>query len=418
MNSASRPERLLRMGREGMALPMALMALIIVTLLVLGTMTTGSTESAIGMAHQNASHALYEADAALEWYLGSRAMERKDVEPGVFERDLPSGSRARFSAALLSDPSAAQGLPRLWHVTAEPLRQGGRAVGTLVHTLELATRPQAPTIGGAITLGMTVHAHPNSGNNSPKLFGRPTAGFCADTIPRPIIIHASADSVENHGGPTPPWAGETIVRDTRAQAALATEVTQGTTLAKLAGVADFQFGPVFGEPSWRGSASAWNAPVGENPRNWGCPAGFGLDCQSVTGATSLWPIVALDGNGGNVDLVDGIHGQGVLIVVNGNLHVHPPFHWRGVILVDGAVNLHGGSGGGFKNEIRIEGAVVALGNSVGGRRVKSRLVGQSLVRYNSCAIKSSQRQIEIKAARLEEGDVLMYTPYARTELTR
>jgi hypothetical protein len=413
------PFRTRRLGREGMALPMVLMGLILVTLLVTTTMYSGATEASIGVAHQNANNVLYEADAALEWYLASRATQRLDIEPGTFERTLPTGLQARFTTSLLSDAAAAPGRPRVWHVTAEPAERGGRAVGAMVHTMPLPQLPAAPEAGAALTLGITAHVHPSSGTSGPRLFGRPSPGICADTVQQPIVVlSATAAALELHGGPNPPWPGEQIILDSRDQPLLAAEVTQDTPLSRLATLADFRFGPLFGEPRWQGSPSASNLPVGSNPRNWGCPAGMGVGCDLIPGASTLWPIVAIDGSGRDVDLFNGIHGQGVLIIVNGNLHVHAPFHWKGLIIVDGAINLHGGSGSGTANEIRIEGAVVALGNMVGGRQVKSRLTEQSLIRYNACAVRSAQRQISNKADRLDEGDVIMFTPYARAELMR
>jgi hypothetical protein len=415
-----RPRARFRLGREGVALPMALMGLLIVTLLVTAMLTSGATESTIGFAHRDATHAIYEAEAALEWYIASRATENKDIETGTFVRTLPSGVQARFTGTRLLAPTPPAGGRKTWLVTAEPLTRGGRSMGALVNTFHITATPKPAIVDAAFTHGFDIEVFPtkNEGTGT-RMFGTPTPGLCSNTVQAPIMRRAKDAKYTNKMSKEVPnpFVGETWLEDSRTRAQLAADVLQGSPLSAMAAVADFRFGPLFGEPVWiaKSPIRATHAPLGSNPLNWGCPAGLGAGCEGVPGASDFWPVVAIDANGKIANFDGGVHGQGILIVVNGSAHIHPPFRWKGLILVEGTLEIHSGKEAGANHQTIIEGAAVAL-NTSGSLRINKH-ENSSVIRFNRCAIDAANASLS-KFAHLQPGDHIAYKPYARFELTR
>ena len=61
------------LGRRGIALPVALLGLVAVSLMVTTVLLTSSTESAVGAAHVDAARSLYTAEQGLNTFVSNVA---------------------------------------------------------------------------------------------------------------------------------------------------------------------------------------------------------------------------------------------------------------------------------------------------------------------------------------------------------
>src|SRR5215207_6651795 len=62
-----------RLGRDRIALPIALLGLVVITLLVTTVLLTSGTEFSVATAQRDASRSLYTANGALEQYVSNQA---------------------------------------------------------------------------------------------------------------------------------------------------------------------------------------------------------------------------------------------------------------------------------------------------------------------------------------------------------
>ena len=105
----------------------------------------------------------------------------------------------------------------------------------------------------------------------------------------------------------------------------------------------------------------------------GCPASD----------AAFYPTVVIDANGGTVDIT-GTHGQGVLLIRNGDAHLRGTFKFGGVVIVEGTLRVTGTP--------QLEGAVVAMGEeAIIDPGDDSTMLGNSLIRFNKCQIVEAQR---------------------------
>ncbi len=152
--------RLIR-SREGVALPVALLSLIAVTILVTSVLLSSSTEGVLSIAHQDATRGLFNAEGAIEAYIAQSqlTLEQKNV------RYLPPGGSVRDSVLLAVSvlgeyPSPIQGFPNdfVFSVAATPVR-GGRRVVAMIHKVNA---PINMNVEGGLISGDDVNAKGNS----------------------------------------------------------------------------------------------------------------------------------------------------------------------------------------------------------------------------------------------------------------
>jgi hypothetical protein len=87
--------------------------------------------------------------------------------------------------------------------------------------------------------------------------------------------------------------------------------------------------------------------------------------------------VSIDANGGKV-VLEGDHGQGVLVIHNGSLEIKGNVNYSGIIVVEQDLVVQGTGGGGG---VKIEGAVVALGEN---STVQDNVSGNATIIFNRC----------------------------------
>lgn len=378
-------------GRRGVALPLALTGLVVVSLLVTTALLTGTTESAISSAQANGTRSLYDAESAMQNYLstvmgtgqglavGERTVQLVDgtnrrsvrITTALLENRTPTPDTRVLTASLLAEPLGTDGTPT------------GRAVVAMVrqdasYALMDLNVNEGAVVGSDLTVG---------GNS--KVIDKST--LCTDTVGAGAVLHADNTTVRENGSGDIQGA----VRESQhAGQAFVNHVLDGRTLPQFAQLADIKFGPMFGKPSfWNSARPSFNADSAS--LRWGCPTGMGIDCSNAGTAATYYPVIAIDANGGVVDL-QGEHGQGILIILNGSMQITGNFRFKGIMLIDGYIDM---SGTGGQTGSKIEGAVVAFGNNTNrnSRVDESETQGNAVISYNRCEVNAAQEAYNQRA---------------------
>ena len=116
---------------RGVALPLALLGLVTVSLLVTTALVTSSTELAISGAHRDATEGLYSAEGGLQAYVAERGtVAQNDAGQGEFTfTPSAGGPSVRLNVVQLGTRlNPDQTRLRLLNVLARPAANGGRTV--------------------------------------------------------------------------------------------------------------------------------------------------------------------------------------------------------------------------------------------------------------------------------------------------
>lgn len=377
-----------RPGERGVALPMALFGLVALSALVTSALLTASTELALSRAQQEATRGLYEADGALERFVADQAA--RDVEgmgpegqlsAGEYAGSGPGGTAFRLTVAELSQgdvvesPTATERRD-VFAVIATPRDGWGRSVGALVEAARTVEstwidRGAAATFGGDAVIDTGVTISNTSIGDAP----------CDSIAATAAIRIGHAGSLVTGSGTTVNGA---IVADSVASPDLFHRVFGGRSIDELASHASIRFGPRFGQPSYSGSVSQWS---GDPKHRWGCPSSLVTNC--LPGQRGSMPIIAIDAGGGTVDIA-GEHGQGMIIVLRGNLHLRSEFAFAGLVVVEGTLRTSG--------SVVVEGAVIAMGRGASATSGASQISGVgSVIRFNECRIREAERSLALQA---------------------
>jgi hypothetical protein len=382
-------------GRRGVALPVALIGLVAVSLLVTTMMLTGSTEFAIGSAHRQASASLFDADRALEeyvaqqvvagptnWLQATAAGEPATVllQPGNVSYGV---TIARLSwSDNLGGANANLQADETYSLLAQPTDGRGRTVGAFVHL-----RRMAAGLTTSLNAGATSGGDLKVSGNATISDGRSGTNYCsADDNQADFAVQVTAGSKITQGGNSTFEGAADTADFTKEQ--MADVLLGGRTLDEIAEMAEIKFGDRWDEPDFQ-TTTIWSA-AGTDPRyNWGCPAQLGAACPtnvSPDSSTNRFVVVAIDAGGGTVK-INGRYGQGMIVVVNGSLEIQGNFIYKGIILVEKDMNIRGGSAG---QESKIEGGIVAFGQS---STVEDNITGTATIKYNICAIRDAERAL-------------------------
>lgn len=134
-------------SERGVALPLALVGLVTVTLIVSAALVTASTEWVMSRAHREATEALYTAEGGLNAFLADRGADLAVVVDTASYRFSPAagGAEVAVQAVLLGEREAGEGvLLRYFSVQASPAARG-RGVAALV-MVEMA----ADSVAGSV----------------------------------------------------------------------------------------------------------------------------------------------------------------------------------------------------------------------------------------------------------------------------
>lgn len=419
-------------NRDGIALPVALLALVAVSILVTSLLLSSATEVSLSAAHQDATRRLFTAEGAIEAFIAER---QTNLDTTTDRPYLPPEGSARDSvlitvSVLGNVPSS---LPnyrtdRTWNdttyaVTAAP-RRGGRQV---VAMIDKVMRERIITVNAGLTSGDNVAvsggAKLSDGSDSPIDPG--TGKVLCDDNAGARAVELTADSkatVTLSGG------GEII------GATATTEVKTGDLVKNLFGIsldslvktADIKLNSrnfpsskdpddskitlhTVGKVTSLDNLGAPRPNMQSTPLNWGCPADIFQDCrlsQYRDADTTRLPVIAINACKGTetpctaanwgTTVVDMSHGQGVLIVYGGNFRVAGQFAFKGLILTEGSFRIDGRGGDGVTGP-KIEGAVIGLGLNAAGQQstvLDNEAKGNATVRYNRCALNLVTRQVQ------------------------
>jgi hypothetical protein len=391
-----------RLGRDGVALPLALLGLVAVSLLVTAALVTSSTEAAISGAHQDAVTSLYGADEALHQHAAALLREGAVAGPGrgfqdnegevlsttggtpylvkvsrlfrsTVTQDAATGELLRDETfSLVSSPA-----PR-----ADETERPGRMVGALIDVQRRGPNPNLNISAGASLASDDVDI-----NGSIMLSGRQDASLCAtganvNAVDLASNVDADIKAQNVDGGATE------VQRSTMDKEAFARYLLGYNDPKKLAAIAGIKFGfddfsafPSGASPN-SDTYSRTDKDINRSRLNWGCPHQI-ADCNE-DGDEDYYPVIAIRNPGTAINPGDGF-GQGILIV-EGDLHLNSKFRFNGIVIVQGDLQVNGNA--------QIQGALVALGDVLlqpgspgsDGNSDGATLNGNALVRYNSCNI--------------------------------
>jgi hypothetical protein len=423
-------------NQAGVALPVALLGLVALSIVITGVLATSTTEAAISGHHRGAVRALYQAEEGLEAYIARQGagLAATGTQPVSFTA-FPGASPVHVRVALMGrDGSPAPHGSRVYAVQASP-PSGGRAVGAMVR-LPLEVDRWGVSVQQAFAAGSQ---RVRIGGSS-FISGRHDRTLCATGDDRKAVtLSREATDLNIQQGSIDGPINEQVVQSGMTRYELERSILGGMTTRDLARYADIKFGdfrqideqngvpgrqyPAFqssSKPNSGGQANYANPEL--TPYNWGCPADVIDRARDVNGNRIFGtcaldgdqnhaPFIAINAGGGTVTLT-GDHGQGMLLVHNGNLTLQGNFVFKGIIIVDGATDIRGGGG-----EYKIEGALVGFGdvtmhdpNDPNGDDNGSSVLGDAVIRYNSCAVDAAKRRIDDRLA----ADPRQLAPAART----
>jgi len=414
-----------RLNRRGIALPLALLGLVAVSLLITTALLTSSTQTAVSSAQQMATRNLYNADAALESYLSSRA--------AIPSNTALDSARTTHTFNGVTFNVAVSRLQRTQDTTfSTPTRidrtetfallvspQGtGRSVGAIYQTSMTWYLGQLDINSAGAVAANILRIPGNSGAMSgvdesgcSDIYTGEEGGADALAISDSVVLDMDTTRVLEAGD-----SSSRVERTYLSRTAFALMVLGGLTPEQPATTANIRWGEDL--PAADGTTVDGNSLNGlsglrpdpgntrESNLNWGCPAGTQpsgvekLDERSIStnecdrpfsntfGAgiqdTSYYPVVAVRSPGGQFKIQG--YGQGVLIVF-GSVDLRD-LNWFGVVVVTGDVQLNGT---GY-----IGGAFVALGDATLGvenQDAGSEEVnwnGRTFVRFNRCGLNAAQ----------------------------
>jgi hypothetical protein len=369
-------------NRRGVALPVALFGLVAVSLLVTTALLTSSTEYAISAAHRTAAGSLYNADAALEQYVFTRAQVGgrflQATQNGVAQG--PDGQNYRiqvdrmsWDAVTTTDPMTAT---EVFSLVALPQNGRGRGVGAFVRT-----RREAPRLNANINAGATSGGNLKVSGNATISDGRSGTNYCnaSDSTSDYAVQVTAGAKIDLGNNAADNLEGAADTADFGKDSLESHVLGRNLTLRSMADMSQYKFGRRWNQPEFVTKPIIGDNTVGPDTMyNWGCPQQLLAGYTSPNTSASRFRTVAIDADGGTVK-INGRHGQGVIIVLNGSLEIQGNFTFKGIIMVEKDMFIRGGSAG---QESKIEGAVIAFGSS---STVEDNITGTATIKYNTCA---------------------------------
>lgn len=410
---------------RGFALPLALLGLVVISVLVTGVLLSSTTEVALSGAHRDAAVDLYSAESAIEAYVAEHGTALEAVSGVSFN---PTGKRAmRIDVARLRMDSVETNDrgEAIFSVRAKPAN-GGRTVTAMIRVPLVRGIGLAPE--SAITSGATnVHI-----GGSSLISGKQNRDLCTEG-PDSVAAITLTNDVKSKNIDSSNVVGDVKTTDYD-RYELARRLFSPSSLDQLADGADVKIKqkPTGNQAGKAESNTSVANPLepSATPWNWGCP----LDVMRIMGLTpcvndsdvNYYPVVAIDAKEFPANKVSlaGDHGQGVLIVLNGDLDLTAHFSYKGIIVVEGSTTIQGGSGqGGSKGSAKIEGALISFGDVTlenpddPDTGEETKVTGGAVVSYNFCAIQSANQAIN-KKQDLRRSSALAHPTFAWSELVR
>ncbi len=384
---------------RGVALPLALLGLIAVTLMVTGILLTSSTEVAISGAHQDATSAPYVAEGGLQSYVAEQGIYLASAAGTGAISYTPAGATSDqtvdITVTRLSErviPTTGGEKERIYSIVAEPTSNGSRSVGLFARHRIPPPIPFNTNIESAVTIGGDLDVNGNAFTVTGRSTTCGSGGVQAVVGSQDSDIHANTEThLDNFVG-TDSLGNQTVGRDaietrdlTREELAAHTlGLTEGQTLDDLIDriPADHKWGPRF-------------SPDPENIR-------------TFDGTVSPEDLVAvIDADGGTVDL-NGV--SGLVIIVNGDLSMSGSAAFAGIIIVEGNFRLQGTP--------TVSGALISLameGTNEIDLDTSAISSGHITVQFDQCAVNVAQDAFDATAV---EATPIVLPTFAWFEVVR
>ena len=350
-------------SRDGFALPVALLAIMVIGAIVTGGFYASSQESRISLSTDLANQAFYVAEYGLEEALGlwknedlidiagTQTFPPLDVYAGGELLGQSTISVRRIGMYLFLATSEGR-------VTAGG-RQAVRRVGSMVRVMKAETPyPSALTVFGGLT---------STGNS--QIRGEDAGGpGCTAGATAPGVV-ATSDTLVAAEGNAAGISGDPPISSQPGLSPTLMSDFGAVNLQDLIDVATHTY-PAGADLTGMGPVTTTDAYGNETcddtvQENWGDPAGTGP-------CSGYMPIIHAEGDL-NVQVGTG---QGILIV-EGDLYATGNYDFYGVVIVMGSLFIEGTGN-------HIEGSVLIMGD--GQLSSESTSSGNSLVQYSLCRV--------------------------------
>jgi hypothetical protein len=381
--------------RRGMALAIALAAIVIVGALIAGVFFASTQQYRVGRNSLQSQRASHAAEVGLSTILSTWTPARTDsVKVGRSRRmndTLIDGVTVRRQFSRVS--------PTTFWATASAVQGGGTIEGRASRRLNAIVRIVTPEfkIMGAITARGATNV-----SGATKISGSDTVPGGWDCPPggnpgAGLVINDSATNYQP-GGVNYSISGSPAVKDSTDLVRKDSTFTHFggisyDSLAKLANKVKTSSASAFSQIGPRYTDIAQTICDIGHGDNWG-------DTSLVdpkTACDGYFPIVHLKGATNTYTLNGDGGGQGILLV-DGNLAIAGQFQWRGLILVKGYVDVTGNSGGG-KAGTKVVGAIAAMNQN----GVTNRFAGASSVTFSRCVLNQVSARLSNAAPLKDRG---------------
>jgi len=391
--------------RAGVALPMAVIGLVLVSVLTIGAIVVAGSEFSATNAHQDATRQLYNAERGLQRYLTTVATGGALPEIGT-STVTPPGERypVRVTVAEMGRSTSGSTITITYSATAAVLLPGN----ALGRTLMAMFTAQVPAAGGLALPAGATFAGDVTIDGSIRLAGIQEAAKCAmDTVRNSLAMLTGAKLVLKTDSAKALPQGKVTLNMNVEQ--LKYQLLRGQSVQDLANKAQIRFpygtrqaGSSISVGGYTASKPESKAPLAtttttgqkvspvrvttynpstSHPYNWGCPyttmGRTGCDWTPAAD-TTFYPIISIDARGGTVTLA-GDHGQGLLVVTGGNITIGSTFFFKGIIVADGELDIN--------STARVDGAVVGFGavDVVGDDDIHN-IMGSTIITYDQCVV--------------------------------
>lgn len=374
-------------GRDGFALPAALLAMIVIGAIVTGGFYVSAQENQVSVSTDQGARALHVAEYGIEEALGTWTNATIVGYTGPINRSVSVGGREigtyQLRVTRLGDPAVGV---RLYAIESQGRAMRGqqeaiRRVGAFVRT----TSANAPYTSAMTVIGSLTRA----GNAT--ISGSDQCG-AGGTAPGVIALDQSLITGVTKG------SGEEMITGSPA-----VDQDPDMDLEKLSDFGDIDLDELIsmsthrysGNPAWpQHMAPATTTDQGTTicnrsvDLNWGDPS----PTPGVCG--NYYPIIHIDSDA----RLDVGRGQGILIV-EGDLEIKGNFEFSGVVIVKGSFHMEGTGS-------KLNGTVIVQGE--GSVDTESGQSGNAKVQFNSCKVKEAfENNLRVRpvASRARFGDV-------------
>jgi hypothetical protein len=386
--------------RSGFALPLALIGLLLATVLIVGTVVTAASESALSYAHRDATQSLYIASGSLEAYVAARGGVLAPVSE-VFT--APGEAEAvQITVERLSLLTTPIGDFEVFAVTAVPVA-GGRSVTAMVELAPFQLGVEsAATFGGDSRIGGSTIVSDGRDSESCSLPAAENAvvhgeGTSVDTIGNNVSVVGGVQESDVSGAELIKrtlggYSIEELARHVQGQGLSADKIARFGTNQIWGSSEDYKGVGNDKPASWHKVGNQDEAKAATDGYNWNCPGWMDTSatrCFNIAGTDSInYKIMMVDAGGTEIT-IQGDHGQGLLMVMNGGIRISVGFIFRGLIVSTHDIDITGTGN-------KVEGAIVSQNELRVDRPADSEsdVLGNAVVRFNRCAVDAVTKVID------------------------